>query len=90
MQSKMKKRRFPRRLKIPKISSEAANVLKVGFPFIITALVALTIKMQDDVTEHPVTVLHTYPAMYEYIFASLTLLVLGAVLFDVIAKNKRL
>lgn len=82
MRSKIKKNK-------PRMSIEAARVLKIGLPFIISAMIALTIKMQDELPEHPVTVLNTYPQMYEYILASLTLLILGAMLFDVVAKTSR-
>ena len=89
MQYNMKKTKRFLRLRPPRMSKEAVRVLIFGLPFISTSLIALTLKMQSELPSMPVTVIRTYPAMYEHILASLTLLILGAMIFDIMAKNKK-
>ena len=88
MQKNRQKRRFdPIRL-FSKISKESLAVLKIGLPFIVAALAALSIKMHKEIGDDPIRVITTYPDMFSYIFAALTLLILGAALFDIISKNR--
>lgn len=83
MNKKFSKQRF--RLRSPcKISM---NILKIGLPVISAALIALTLRLQSDVDTAP-NVLLTYPDMYSHILAALILLILGAMIFDIIDRNK--
>lgn len=73
---------------ISNISKEAFTVLKIGLPIISAALIALSWQMVDEVESKPVTVMITYPAMFEHILAALLLLLIGAFAFDWISKRK--
>ncbi len=73
----------------PKMPGKAAmKLLKIGLPIISAALVILTVKFNTDAAYDPAKSLITYPGMYSHILASLTLLILGAVLCDVIEHEK--
>lgn len=82
MNIKNKRKNF--RLKLP--GKAAMWVLRLGLPVISAALIALTLKFQTDAETTPVTALITYPEMYSHILAALTLLILGAMVFDIIER----
>ena len=44
--------------------------------------------MHGELENDPIRVITTYPDMFSYILAALTLLILGAALFDIISKNR--
>ncbi|MBR4295380.1 MAG: hypothetical protein IKT56_00905 [Clostridia bacterium] len=83
MNKKFSKPRF--RPRAP--SKMSMRILKIGLPIISAALIALTLRLQSDIDAAP-NVLLTYPDMYSHILAALTLLILGAMLFDIIERNK--
>lgn len=88
MQKNRQKRRFDIIRALSGISKEALAILKVGLPIIAAALTALSLKMHGELESDPIRVITTYPDMFSYILAALTLLILGAALFDIISKNR--
>lgn len=88
MQKNRQKKRFDIIRALSSISKEALAILKVGLPIIATALIALSLKMHGELENDPIRVITTYPDMFSYILAALTLLILGAALFDIISKNR--
>lgn len=77
-----------KRKRFPDILGKASMmVLKIGLPIISAALIALTLNFQTDVQRNPALAINTYPDMYSHILAALTLLVLGAMIFDIIEKK---
>ncbi len=67
----------------------AMTVLRIGLPVICAALLALTYKFIKDSEISAARALITYPGMYSHIFAALTLLLLGAMIFDITEKSSK-
>ena len=79
MQKKQTKRSLP----------PAALILRIGLPVILIELCLFTSMLCRDMVRDITFALHRYPPMLEYIMMSLTLLIIGAFLFDYIdRKNK--
>ena len=69
------------------ISEAAACVLHIGLPVIILELAAFVRMLWWERQQDAVYALARYPLMLEHIMMSLTLLVIGAFLFDYIARH---
>lgn len=71
------------------LSREAERVLHIGLPIIVLELVFFLISLLRDRQNNALYVLYRYPIMLEYIMMSLTLVVIGAFLFDYLAKKQQ-
>lgn len=69
------------------LSREAAWVLHIGLPVILCELIFFLVSLLRDRVGNAAYVMYRYPAMLEYIMMSLTLLVIGAFLFDYLARK---
>lgn len=85
MQYKQQKRR---RL-LPPLSRESARVLMIGLPVILLELSVFTYLLGRDIAHDPVYALYRYPPMLEHIMMGLSLIVIGAFLFDLLARRRR-
>ena len=80
-----KKQRMQRGMQV--LSAPAMYVLRIGLPIIAAELAAFLILFWRDQQKDATYALHRYPPMLEYIMMGLTILVIGAFLFDYIAKK---
>lgn len=71
------------------LSAVAARVLHLGLPVILLEMVIFTYMLRRELMLDPVYALHHYPFMLEHIMMGLTLIVIGAFLFDCIARRKK-
>ena len=84
---RMKKRKSKHARQI--LSAPAMYVLRIGLPIIVAELFAFLVFFRQDLQKDATYALHRYPPMLEHIMMGLTLLVIGAFLFDYIAKRNR-
>lgn len=70
------------------LSLAAARVLLIGLPIVLVELIALLITLLRDLARNPTYVLYRYPALLEHIMMSLTLIIIGAFLFDYLSRRK--
>ena len=71
-----------------RLSVAAIRVFLIGLPIILIDLVALLISLLRDIARNPTYALYRYPLMLEHILMSLTLIVIGAFLFDYVSRQK--
>ena len=71
------------------ISKEAYTMLRIGLPLIISQLLFLLGSFLRDRTYNATYALHYYPMILEYILMNLTLIIIGAFLFEYISKKER-
>lgn len=69
------------------LTRPAMTILLVGLPVILAELIWLVFGFCRELQLSPSCAIITYPAMFEYIMLSLTILTAGAVLADCIAKQ---
>ena len=69
-------------------SKPALKVLHIGLPVVLMELVALLISFLRDCADNPTYALHRYPILFEHLMMSLTLIIIGAFLFDILSKRK--
>lgn len=70
------------------LARPAARILLIGLPVILAELLYLSFGFVRELQTSPSYALVTYPAMFEYIMMSLTILTAGALLADCIAKRQ--
>ena len=70
------------------LSVAAVRVLLIGLPVILVELVAMLIFLLRDRAVNPTYALHRYPILLEHIMMSLTLIIIGAFLFDYVSRKK--
>lgn len=80
-----KKRRMGRGGQV--LSVPAMCVLRIGLPIIAAELLAFLVLFWRDQQRDATYALYRYPPMLEHIMMGLTILVIGAFLFDYIAKK---
>lgn len=70
-----------------RLSVAASRTLCIGLPIIAAELAAYLYLLWRDVARDATYALHRYPPMLSYIMMGLTALVIGAFLFDYIARE---
>ncbi|MBQ8208925.1 MAG: hypothetical protein IJZ89_09365 [Clostridia bacterium] len=79
----MKKRL--KRIALP--GKTAMGLLRIGLPMISAVLTALALHFHAEAETAPLTALITYPDMFSHVLASLFLLILGAMIFDMAERK---
>ena len=70
------------------LSVPAMRVLHIGLPLIILELTMVLFSLLRDRVKNAIYALYYYPTVLEYILMSLTLIIIGAFLFDYLAKKE--
>ena len=70
------------------LSASAMRVLHIGLPPVLAELIFLLFSFLRDRTRNATYALYYYPILLEYIMMSLTLIVIGAFLFDYLSRKK--
>ena len=71
------------------LSKQAEKLFLICLPIILIDLIALFISFLDEYALYPQYATAVYPAMFEYIMMSLTILTGGGLLFDYIVKSEK-
>ena len=71
------------------ISPIAARVLHIGLPVILLEMLLFLQMLKADLSKNANYALHHYPPLWEHIMIALTLLVIGAFLFDYISRQQK-
>ena len=71
------------------LSIAAVRVLLAGLPIVLIELITMLLLLLRDRAVNPTYALHRYPAFLEHIMMSLTLIVIGAFLFDYVSRKKQ-
>ena len=70
------------------LSAPAMRVLHIGLPLVLLELIVMLFSFLRDRVHNATYALYYYPIVLEYIMMSLTLIIIGAFLFDYLAKEK--
>lgn len=84
----MKNKQSFRQISTIRISRGAYLVLSFGLPPVVFELLFLLFSFLRDRARNAVFALHYYPMMLEYIMMSLTLVVIGAFLFEYVSVRR--
>ncbi len=71
------------------LSGSALCILHIGLPLIILEMIFLIFSFTDACKQDAVYAIYYYSSVLEYIWASLVLVILGAFLFDYMAKQNK-
>lgn len=71
------------------LSNAASMVLHIGLPIVMIEMIVFVICFLKERGRNAAYALYRYPAMLEYILMSLTLIIIGAFLFDYISKREK-
>lgn len=69
------------------ISAPAYRVLRIGLPLILIEFIVFAGMLWEKRASNAAYALYRYPVLLEHIMMGLTILVIGAFLFDYIAKS---
>jgi len=69
------------------LSREAERLFLICLPMILVDLIALFISFLSEYELYPQYAVSVYPAMFEYILMSLTILSCGGLLYDYVVKS---
>ena len=70
------------------LSTPAMRVLHIGLPPVLAELIFLLYSFLRDRTRNATYARYYYPILLEYVMMSLTLIVIGAFLFDYLSKKE--